>query len=121
VAARKDASRFSEAAKVSLEINTSIRLAVNHNGYYGVALHPLDPVQLLDSGKYEMEDQRRDFHHPFTPYDIQNDFMNAVYRCIEDECVGVFESPTGTTQLPNSAIMKTTELISYKVLENPSP
>ena len=40
--------------------------------------------------------QQRDFHHPFTPYDIQNEFMGAVYDCFEDGKVGIFESPTGT-------------------------
>lgn len=39
---------------------------------------------------------RKDFHHPFTPYDIQQDFMEAVYNCIENGKVGIFESPTGT-------------------------
>ncbi|ORY01038.1 helicase C-terminal domain-domain-containing protein [Clohesyomyces aquaticus] len=38
----------------------------------------------------------REFHHPFEPYDIQKDFMNAVYDCLEDGKVGIFESPTGT-------------------------
>ncbi|KAJ4992593.1 DNA repair helicase [Stagonosporopsis vannaccii] len=38
----------------------------------------------------------RDFHHPYEPYDIQEQFMNAVYDCLEDGKVGIFESPTGT-------------------------
>ena len=38
----------------------------------------------------------KDFHHPFRPYDIQLEFMNALYECIEDGQVGIFESPTGT-------------------------
>ncbi|KAJ5469466.1 ATP-dependent DNA helicase chl1 [Penicillium diatomitis] len=38
----------------------------------------------------------RDFHHPFTPYEIQLQFMEALYGCLEDGKVGVFESPTGT-------------------------
>jgi chromosome transmission fidelity protein 1 len=38
----------------------------------------------------------RDFHHPYEPYDIQTQFMNAVYDCLEDGKVGIFESPTGT-------------------------
>jgi chromosome transmission fidelity protein 1 len=36
-----------------------------------------------------------DFHHPFTPYDIQLQFMQALYGCLEDGKVAVFESPTG--------------------------
>ncbi|KAF2994256.1 ATP-dependent DNA helicase chl1 [Curvularia kusanoi] len=38
----------------------------------------------------------RDFHHPYEPYEIQTQFMNAVYDCLEDGKVGIFESPTGT-------------------------
>ena len=38
----------------------------------------------------------RDFHHPFEPYAIQQQFMEAMYDCIEDGKVGIFESPTGT-------------------------
>lgn len=39
-----------------------------------------------------------DFHHPFTPYDVQEQFMKAVYRTLEtgDGQVGILESPTGT-------------------------
>lgn len=37
----------------------------------------------------------RDFHHPYQPYSIQVDFMNALYDCIQEEKVGIFESPTG--------------------------
>lgn len=37
-----------------------------------------------------------DFHHPYQPYDIQRDFMLALYRCLEDGKIGIFESPTGT-------------------------
>ncbi|KAI7379651.1 ATP-dependent RNA helicase CHL1, partial [Hortaea werneckii] len=39
---------------------------------------------------------RKDFHHPFQPYDIQQQFMEAMYECIEEKKVGIFESPTGT-------------------------
>ena len=39
---------------------------------------------------------QRDFHHPYQPYDIQNDLMNAIYECIEGGKIGIFESPTGT-------------------------
>lgn len=42
------------------------------------------------------DDGARDFHHPYEPYDIQRQFMNAVYDCLEDGKVGIFESPTGT-------------------------
>lgn len=41
-------------------------------------------------------DAQRDFHHPYEPYEIQKQFMNAVYDCLEGGKVGIFESPTGT-------------------------
>lgn len=43
-----------------------------------------------------MNPSRQDFCHPYQPYDIQLDFMNKLYRCIEQEKIGIFESPTGT-------------------------
>ncbi|KAG9233062.1 helicase C-terminal domain-containing protein [Amylocarpus encephaloides] len=38
----------------------------------------------------------RDFHHPYTPYDIQETFMSTVYQVLEESKVGILESPTGT-------------------------
>jgi chromosome transmission fidelity protein 1 len=38
----------------------------------------------------------KDFHHPFVPYSIQQQFMEALYDCIDAGSVGIFESPTGT-------------------------
>jgi chromosome transmission fidelity protein 1 len=38
----------------------------------------------------------RGFSFPFEPYDIQLQFMQALYRCIDDGNIGIFESPTGT-------------------------
>ncbi|KAK3290172.1 helicase C-terminal domain-containing protein [Chaetomium fimeti] len=39
-----------------------------------------------------------DFHHPYTPYDVQLDFMRTVYDVLEkgNGQVGILESPTGT-------------------------
>ncbi|PNS21686.1 hypothetical protein CAC42_1540 [Sphaceloma murrayae] len=37
-----------------------------------------------------------DFHHPYEPYPIQQDLMSALYNCIEQGNIGIFESPTGT-------------------------
>jgi chromosome transmission fidelity protein 1 len=36
-----------------------------------------------------------DFSFPFEPYDIQLEFMQALYSCIDDGNIGIFESPTG--------------------------
>lgn len=42
-----------------------------------------------------------DFHHPFTPYDVQNQFMKTVYQVLEkgNGQVGILESPTGTVSV----------------------
>lgn len=40
-----------------------------------------------------------DFHHPYTPYHIQLQFMQALYACLEDSKIAVFESPTGKLEL----------------------
>ncbi|KAB5511721.1 helicase C-terminal domain-containing protein [Coniochaeta sp. 2T2.1] len=39
-----------------------------------------------------------DFHHPYTPYDVQLQFMRAAYDVLSkgDGQVGILESPTGT-------------------------
>ncbi|CRG83283.1 chromosome transmission fidelity protein 1 [Talaromyces islandicus] len=44
-----------------------------------------------------MDSERRlRFFHPYSPYDIQLQFMQALYDCVEAGKVGIFESPTGT-------------------------
>lgn len=44
------------------------------------------------------EFERIDFHHPFTPYNVQEQFMRTVYDVLErgDGQIGILESPTGT-------------------------
>ena len=42
-----------------------------------------------------METPTKDFHHPYKPYEIQVQLMNAIYDCIAEGKVGIFESPTG--------------------------
>jgi hypothetical protein len=51
--------------------------------------------------KMEVELRGKDFHHPFTPYKIQEEFMETVYRVLEGGGgrVGILESPTGTVGL----------------------
>lgn len=39
---------------------------------------------------------RRDYCHPYEPYEVQKDFMDALYRVLCSKKVGIFESPTGT-------------------------
>jgi superfamily II DNA or RNA helicase len=39
---------------------------------------------------------KMDFHHPYTPYDIQEEFMSTVYQTLEEGKLGILESPTGT-------------------------
>lgn len=42
-----------------------------------------------------------DFHHPYTPYDVQEQFMRSVYDVLDtgNGQVGILESPTGTVGL----------------------
>jgi chromosome transmission fidelity protein 1 len=42
-----------------------------------------------------MEKPKKDFGHPYEPYQIQDEMMNAIYDCIAKGQVGIFESPTG--------------------------
>ncbi|KAL3458505.1 helicase C-terminal domain-containing protein [Aspergillus heterothallicus] len=43
-----------------------------------------------------MEPSQEHFYHPYSPYDIQLQFMRSLYTCLEDGKVAIFESPTGT-------------------------
>jgi len=43
----------------------------------------------------------RDFHHPYTPYAIQETFMGTVYQVLEDGKVGILESPSKSAPFPN--------------------
>jgi len=47
------------------------------------------------------EMQNIDFHHPYTPYSVQNEFMSTAYNVLKqgDGQVGILESPTGTVRL----------------------
>ncbi|KXX78602.1 ATP-dependent RNA helicase chl1 [Madurella mycetomatis] len=46
----------------------------------------------------DSNDRQIDFHHPFTPYDVQLQFMRTVYDVLEkgNGQIGILESPTGT-------------------------
>lgn len=45
--------------------------------------------------------EKIDFHHPFVPYDVQEQFMKTVYDVLEQGHgqIGILESPTGTVSL----------------------
>ena len=47
------------------------------------------------------EEAALDFHHPYTPYDVQLEFMRAAYDVLEkgNGQVGILESPTGTVRI----------------------
>lgn len=59
-------------------------------------------------------DKVRDFHHPYEPYDVQRDFMTAVYDCLEKGNVGILESPTGTGKSLSLICGSLTWLRDYK-------
>ncbi|KEQ70137.1 ATP-dependent RNA helicase chl1 [Aureobasidium namibiae CBS 147.97] len=54
------------------------------------------------------------FYHPYEPYDIQLQFMRALYDCIEQGKIGVFESPTGTGKSLSLACGSLTWLRDHK-------
>lgn len=41
----------------------------------------------------------KEFNFPFTPYPIQKEFMENLYRLLEKGNIGIFESPTGTVSI----------------------
>ena len=45
--------------------------------------------------------QKIDFHHPYTPYEVQEQFMKAAYDVLEtgNGQIGILESPTGTVSV----------------------
>lgn len=44
------------------------------------------------------------FPFPFKPYDIQEKFMKELYVTLENQKLGIFESPTGTVSLRCSSL-----------------
>ncbi|CCH41762.1 chromosome transmission fidelity protein 1 [Wickerhamomyces ciferrii] len=45
----------------------------------------------------DIQTKKNDYNHPYQPYDIQIDFMNAVNETLNGGYkIGIFESPTGT-------------------------
>ncbi|PTB37593.1 uncharacterized protein TrAFT101_012025 [Trichoderma asperellum] len=60
-----------------------------------------------------------DFHHPFTPYKVQNQFMQTVYQILEtgEGQVGILESPTGTGKSLSLICASLTWLRNHKATE----
>ncbi|RLV93694.1 ATP-dependent DNA helicase CHL1 [Spathaspora sp. JA1] len=57
----------------------------------------------------------RDYHHPYDPYSIQIQLMDAVYNTIENDYkIGIFESPTGTGKTLSLICSTMTWLREYK-------
>ncbi|KAF7854697.1 hypothetical protein EAF04_010266 [Stromatinia cepivora] len=54
----------------------------------------MDPANNSPDG--EVKIHKKDFHHPYTPYPIQETFMQTVYDVLEQGKIGILESPTGT-------------------------
>jgi chromosome transmission fidelity protein 1 len=48
-------------------------------------------------------EKSHDFHHPYTPYAIQEAFMETVYQVLEEGKVGILESPTGTVSAESTS------------------
>ncbi|KAG9249604.1 helicase C-terminal domain-containing protein [Emericellopsis atlantica] len=72
-------------------------------------------------GSESMEDisgslQKLDFHHPYTPYHVQEQFMRTVYNVLEagNGQVGILESPTGTGKSLSLICATLTWLRAYK-------
>ena len=57
----------------------------------------------------------RDYHHPYDPYDIQLQFMDALYETLQNGYkIGMFESPTGTGKTLSIICSSMTWLRDYK-------
>jgi chromosome transmission fidelity protein 1 len=57
--------------------------------------------------------QNINFHHPFTPYDVQQQFMHTVYNVLEqgNGQIGILESPTGTVRIFPSIFIRSLTLL----------
>ena len=54
-------------------------------------------IKKMISNLNEMKvEKEMSFEFPFQPYKIQEDFMKNLYDALENDKVGIFESPTGT-------------------------
>lgn len=56
------------------------------------------PLRSETANEGGSQDEPVNFHHPYTPYDVQLQFMKAVYKVLQagNGQIGILESPTGT-------------------------
>lgn len=69
-----------------------------------------------DSVAHIQGDSPIDFHHPYSPYDVQLEFMTAAYDVLERGSgqIGILESPTGTGKSLSLICASMTWLRSFK-------
>lgn len=70
----------------------------------------------MDSAAQIQCDSAIDFHHPYSPYDVQLEFMRATYDALERGSgqIGILESPTGTGKSLSLICASMTWLRSFK-------
>lgn len=85
----------------SIAPDSAVRAAVDNNGG--------------STGQDHVIESKIDFHHPYTPYAIQEEFMSTVYRVLEEGKVGILESPTGTVS--NIYLLSTRYHVTQSLLE----
>lgn len=66
------------------------------NGKHNLKISPEAEFTLLKMNSRDVLEVPHNFEFPFTPYNIQHEFMSKLYEVIENKQLGVFESPTGT-------------------------
>jgi Rad3-related DNA helicase len=71
----------------------------------------MDADDAMDDVAHQME--KLDFHHPYTPYDVQEEFMKTVYDVLEkgQGQIGILESPTGTVSVLDDSQAKSHNLV----------
>ncbi|OAJ41322.1 hypothetical protein BDEG_24943 [Batrachochytrium dendrobatidis JEL423] len=47
----------------------------------------------------------QEFPFPYQPWDIQTKFMQSLYKTLDNNHVGIYESPTGTVSVWSSNVL----------------